>query len=85
MGDRIKAKDKKLFSSQQHFLNELRLTSKGAATGGASVDDLQALLFSPSLFTQDPSSSLQAVAEQTSNHHKTTLQGAKNHAAHHQS
>jgi polyphosphate kinase len=42
----------KPFSAQQHFLNELRMHSKGAATGGASLDDLQALLFSPSLFVQ---------------------------------
>ena len=85
LGDRIKAKDKKLFSSQQHFLNELRLYSKGAATGGASLDDIQALLFSPSLFSQDQAPPSQANAEQKNNHHKNTPQGAKNNAAHTQS
>ena len=43
----------KLFSSQQHFLNEMKLASKGAATGGATIDDLQALLFSTNLFFTD--------------------------------
>lgn len=43
----------KSFSSQQHFLNEMKLASKGAATGGASVDDIQALLFSTNLFIHD--------------------------------
>jgi polyphosphate kinase len=43
----------KQFSSQQHFLNEMKLASKGAATGGASIDDVQALLFSTNLFLTD--------------------------------
>ncbi|TAE23815.1 MAG: polyphosphate kinase 1 [Candidatus Kapaibacterium sp.] len=43
----------KPFSSQQHFLNEMKLASKGAATGGATVDDIQALIFSTNLFVND--------------------------------
>ena len=43
----------KAFSSQQHFLNEMKLASKGAATGGATIDDVQALLFSTNLFINE--------------------------------
>lgn len=43
----------KSFSSQEHFLNEMKLASKGAATGGATIDDIQALLFSTNLFIND--------------------------------
>jgi polyphosphate kinase len=66
LADRMKSKNKQLFSSQQHFLNELRLQSKGAATGGASVDDLQALLFSRSLFAEEQASAQNGTAHPVS-------------------
>lgn len=72
LSSRNKAKDKQLFSSQQHFLNELRLQSKGAATGGASLDDLQVLLFSPTLFAEE---------QQSGSAHHTATNGASQSAS----